>query len=339
MEKKGDLWGKKVLIIREKESIITKGIANKMESLDCAVTVRAEDAPNLKEDIINNELILIYLPSDCLNSTIQRRHIAAICGLLEEDWKDTIVVGEKDQEANIIEAFPVLKDHTWLYRPVNMDILEKTVRTMLTKPAAGGNARKLLVVDDDPAFGKMIRSWLKDHYKVSVVTSGMEAFTFLAQNRVELILLDYEMPITDGPKVLEMLRGNASTQEIPVIFLTGVSTKEEVSRVLALKPNGYILKTTSLVDLLRYLEEFFKKQDEKLQKDLEVSTENEVQEEGQEEAKEAPEKEGEKEESTEEAKEERKEEAKAETTEEAKEETKEETAEAEAKEEPKKEDA
>ena len=284
MDNKGDLWSKKVLIIREKESIITKGIANKLESLECAVTVRSEDAPNLKEDIINNELVLIYLPSDCLSSTIQRRHIGEICNQIGEDWKDTIVVGEKDQEDNIIQAFPVLSDHTWLYRPVNMDLLEKTVRTILVKPASGAHSKQLLIVDDDPAFGRMIRGWLRDHYKVNVVTSGMEAFTYLAQKKADLILLDYEMPVTDGPKVLEMLRGNTATEKIPVIFLTGVSTKEEVSRVIALKPDGYILKTTSLVDLLRYLEEFFKKQDEKLQKDLEITPEMMQEENAQEEA-------------------------------------------------------
>ncbi len=273
MEKKGDLWSKKVLIVRAQESIITRGIARKLEELECAVTVRAEDAPNLKDDIANTELLLIYLSSDCLSNTIQRRHIGEICNQIGEDWKDTIVVGEKDQENNIIEAFPVLSDHTWLYRPVDMDLLEKTVRTVLATPASGVQLKRLLVVDDDPTFGKMIRGWLWEHYKVNVVTSGMDAFTYLAQKQADLILLDYEMPVTDGPKVLEMLRGNKSTENIPVIFLTGVSTKEEVSRVLALKPDGYVLKTTSLVDLLRYLEEFFKKQDEKLQKNLEIPDE------------------------------------------------------------------
>jgi CheY-like chemotaxis protein len=85
----------------------------------------------------------------------------------------------------------------------------------------------------------------------------MQAITYLVNNRVDLILLDYEMPIVDGPQVLEMLRSESATKDIPVIFLTGVGTRESVTRVMALKPSGYILKTTTREDLRNKLKEFF----------------------------------------------------------------------------------
>ena len=50
-----------------------------------------------------------------------------------------------------------------------------------------------------------------------------------------------------------MLREVPETAAIPVIFLTGVGTKEAVQRVMALKPDGYVLKTTTRDDLLKYL--------------------------------------------------------------------------------------
>ena len=256
---KSELWGKRVLVIREKESIITKGIANKLEQLECAVTVIAEDDPNRKEQIDHNDLILMYLSSDCLGSVTQSSLVEAICEQIEEDDKITIVVGEKDQEKSIIEAFPVLKEQTWIYRPVDMEELERVVRSALKTTEVSFDAKKILIVDDDPAFGKMVRGWLKDHYKIAVVTSGMAAISYLSKQEVDLILLDYEMPVTDGPTVLEMLRSEEMTAHIPVIFLTGVSNKEEVSRVIALKPEGYILKSTSFTDLLKYLQNFFKK--------------------------------------------------------------------------------
>ena len=81
----------------------------------------------------------------------------------------------------------------------------------------------------------------------------MQAITFLLKTKVDLILLDYEMPVVDGPQVLEMLRSEEATAHIPVIFLTGIGTKEAVSRVMALKPDGYILKTTPRKDLLGFL--------------------------------------------------------------------------------------
>jgi DNA-binding NarL/FixJ family response regulator len=50
-----------------------------------------------------------------------------------------------------------------------------------------------------------------------------------------------------------MLRQDPATMHIPVIFLTGIGTKEAVSRVMALKPDGYILKSTTRADILGYI--------------------------------------------------------------------------------------
>ena len=75
----------------------------------------------------------------------------------------------------------------------------------------------------------------------------------------DLILLDYEMPVTPGPKVMEMLRSESTTKDIPVIFLTGKSDKESVVQVLNLKPEGYILKSVTQNELIEKIAEFFSK--------------------------------------------------------------------------------
>ena len=119
------------------------------------------------------------------------------------------------------------------------------------------------MVDDDPAYAKIVREWIKDEYRVDIVTAGMQAITFLLKtpedDRMDLILLDYEMPVVDGPQVIQMLRQEEATAHIPVIFLTGNGTREAVSRVMALKPEGYILKSTSKADLMDFLEKKFYK--------------------------------------------------------------------------------
>ena len=103
----------------------------------------------------------------------------------------------------------------------------------------------------------MVKGWLTNHYRVSVVNSGMQALTFLANNKPDLILLDYTMPVTSGPQVLEMIRSEPATAYIPVIFLTGKDDSESVKRVLELKPDGYILKSVDRDSLLERLDEFF----------------------------------------------------------------------------------
>ena len=90
-----------------------------------------------------------------------------------------------------------------------------------------------------------------------MVNSGMAAITFLAKNSVDLILLDYEMPVTSGPQVLEMLRSEPETKSIPVMFLTGKGDKNSVMSVLALSPEGYFLKGIEKSELLEKLKEYF----------------------------------------------------------------------------------
>ena len=120
--------------------------------------------------------------------------------------------------------------------------------------------KKILLVDDDGTMLRTLKSWLETHYQVFMVNSGMAAITFLAKNEIDLILLDYEMPITTGPQVLEMLRSEENTAKIPVMFLTNKGDKESVMNVLGLKPEKYLLKTMSKSALLGQIDEFFEKE-------------------------------------------------------------------------------
>ncbi|MBO5515090.1 MAG: response regulator, partial [Schwartzia sp.] len=144
---------------------------------------------------------------------------------------------------------PQWETFAWLDRPVKMDELELAVKAAI----ASEGKKTILVVDDDPSYAKMVREWLREVYHVCTVTGGMNAIKFLLATPVDIILLDYEMPVVDGPQVLQMLRQEPATKEIPVIFLTGVDTREGVERVMALKPDGYILKSTTKEKLLEYL--------------------------------------------------------------------------------------
>lgn len=63
------------------------------------------------------------------------------------------------------------------------------------------------------------------------------------------MLLDYEMPEEKGPEVLTQIRANENTKDLPVVFLTGVTEKDKIQEVLAMKPQGYLLKPISMMKL------------------------------------------------------------------------------------------
>ena len=90
-----------------------------------------------------------------------------------------------------------------------------------------------------------------------MVNSGLQAIKWLGKNRVDLILLDHEMPVTSGPQVLEMLRSDEETKSIPVMFLTGKGDKDSVMSVVSLKPEGYFLKNIQKDELLQKLSDYF----------------------------------------------------------------------------------
>lgn len=102
--------------------------------------------------------------------------------------------------------------------------------------------KHILVVDDDASMLKVIKEQLHNQYEVATALNGKTALKFLEKKTTDLILLDYEMPNENGAQVLEKLRANEATKDIPVIFLTGVTERAKIAQVLVMKPQGYLLK-------------------------------------------------------------------------------------------------
>ena len=85
----------------------------------------------------------------------------------------------------------------------------------------------------------------------------MQAITYLANHSPDLILLDYDMPITPGPQVMEMIRSEYNAKEVPIIFLTGKSDRESIMNVMKLKPQGYLLKAMTREDIVAAVDNYF----------------------------------------------------------------------------------
>ena len=125
--------------------------------------------------------------------------------------------------------------------------------------SAAKKKKKILVVDDSGIMLRNIKRWLEDKYQVILANSGAMAIKYLAMNRPDLILLDYEMPVCDGKQVLEMIRAESEFSNIPVIFLTGKNDRESVLSVSALKPEGYLLKSMPPAQIVQTIDDFFEK--------------------------------------------------------------------------------
>lgn len=101
----------------------------------------------------------------------------------------------------------------------------------------------ILIVDDEPANLSLLTHLLRPIYRVRAANSGESALRAAASEpRPDLILLDVMMAGMDGYGVLDCLRNNPATADVPVIFVTALSEVVDEDRGLALGAADYIAK-------------------------------------------------------------------------------------------------
>jgi putative two-component system response regulator len=101
----------------------------------------------------------------------------------------------------------------------------------------------LLIVDDSAENLYVLSELLRPHYRVLAATSGEDGLRIaMGQPKADLILLDVMMPGLDGYAVLERLRENPQTRDIPVVFLTAMALAKDEERGLAAGASDYITK-------------------------------------------------------------------------------------------------
>ena len=100
----------------------------------------------------------------------------------------------------------------------------------------------VMVVDDNVANLQSALNTLGDICDVFTAPSAEKMFDLLERNTPMLILLDVNMPNMNGYEVLQLLKANPATRDIPVIFLTGVQAHESLLEGFSLGADDYVLK-------------------------------------------------------------------------------------------------
>ena len=167
------------------------------------------------------------------------------------------IVGNPEELDIVHRIMPVEFISQEFDRPLNVKTLVKNIEHDIEKGGLLEVKNSILVVDDDATMLRTLKIWLSDKYQVYMANSGTNAIALLGKKKVDLILLDYEMPVLDGPKVLEMIRSEAAFKDTPVMFLTGKDDRESVLSVIDLKPEKYLLKSESPDKILKTIEDFF----------------------------------------------------------------------------------
>ena len=249
------MFNKTILLVRNEETFLVNAIKNALLDAHFIVNEASYVLADLSKKTRDANLILLYTDNEFEE---HRDVMVFLKDLCMEENMIMMVIGNKNA-FNLVHHYIPKEDVAFeIERPLDMaDLVQKAF--IVTDDEYEFQRRKsILIVDDDPTFLQMIREWLKDTYRVGMANSGTQAVAWLATNKADLILLDYDMPVLDGPKVLEMLKSESFSSSTPVMFLTGKNDKESVTNVIALKPADYLLKTISKDKLLLTLDAFFK---------------------------------------------------------------------------------
>lgn len=127
---------------------------------------------------------------------------------------------------------------------------------------SGTEKKKILIIDDDKIFSKVLKDALLsmrgERYEVTVVHDGDAGLSAIKEVSPDLIILDLVMPNVGGIEFLKTLRAQADTPP-PVIISSQLSDIEKISEGMALGIKGYIVKSDySLDDIIKQVDEILK---------------------------------------------------------------------------------
>ncbi len=121
----------------------------------------------------------------------------------------------------------------------------------------GEQTMTILLVEDDPADQKLVKSSLKAQkmvHDLHIANSGEEALDFLREhkngaNLPDLVLLDLNMPGIGGKEFLRLIKSDEELKRIPILVLTTSDSEKDILDSYQLQAAGYVHKPSTLDEL------------------------------------------------------------------------------------------
>ena len=156
----------------------------------------------------------------------------------------------------------------WFELPINLDaVAEKTKDEPRTKRVDEGNMRQsdekkhVLYIEDNPANLRLVEQVLEciPYIHMWSAPEPLLGLELASENIPDLILLDINLPGMDGYQVLEKLRSQESTKDIPVIAVSANAMPKDIKKSKKAGFDGYITKPVNVKELLEEVEGMLEK--------------------------------------------------------------------------------
>ena len=104
--------------------------------------------------------------------------------------------------------------------------------------------KRILIVEDSPTMRQLLVFALRRMKNVDIVEAqdGMDGLRKVSSDHFDLALIDINMPVMDGLKLISLIRGEDSLCSIPIVVITTEGAQEDRERALSLGANEYLTK-------------------------------------------------------------------------------------------------
>lgn len=168
--------------------------------------------------------------------------ITKIKDLAMDNNAHLFIMGEAEYNSRLKDLFPAHLIEGIYDRPFNvMEAVLGIKDYVATKDVVREN---VLLVDDDSVMAMSLKMNLEQtrKYNVRYVSSAVDALRECFENKPDVILLDYQMPICNGEILLGMIKTSKDLKDIPVVMCSGDSSPNVVKNLMKYHPNGYVIK-------------------------------------------------------------------------------------------------
>ncbi len=103
---------------------------------------------------------------------------------------------------------------------------------------------QVLIVEDSPTMRQLLVFALRRLKDVEITEAqdGMDGLRRVTNDHFDIALIDINMPVMDGLKLISLIRGEESLKEIPIVVITTEGASEDRERAIALGANEYLTK-------------------------------------------------------------------------------------------------
>ncbi|MGD9014811.1 MAG: response regulator [Candidatus Omnitrophota bacterium] len=233
---------KKILIVDDEQDVLVH-LSNilKRANFEVITTTQGKEVVSLAQTSSPELILLDFVLTDIDGSQV--------CRYLKDDQstKDIPVImmtGFATESAK--EKFRSSKADDCISKPFTAeDLLAKIKEVLRVKDLSLLKKKRVLLVDDDPGFLKMLKLKLEENdYQVVTASTGKAALAEFLREKPGVVLLGITVPELDGLQLLERIK--KEDQDLPVFIITAFSHEERFKLARKLNASGFVFKSMDL---------------------------------------------------------------------------------------------